>query len=923
MCIRDRNYYEYRAPLHPDRRPSTPWEALNEVTINITDLTQVKQLRDSAGTLSYFPVPNGPPGSKFGVIGNPTITTITQIAMGVVNNKKSVVATPITGSVWFNELRVLKTNDKSGYAFTLSAALKMADLGTLNFSYSKVDPNFHSLEGRFGNRILSNNWELSGTLNLHKILNSLLASALSIKLKDFFTIPISFSHTEIYDKPKYLPNTDIDLETAVQNEYASVLNETNNASLAEYYSNQVRLSSQTLRITNRFAVNGFKFTFPSDNFFAKEILNKIEFNFYRNSITERTPISESKYAWDMGGSIGISSSLDLLENLNLKIGKLIPLGEEYKNAKMYFFFPFVGLAPLYSNAISLGTSYTRNRGDEQLRNQLFPNPTTRNFNANRNFNLDWKFIENWVIDIAGNYTFTAGSDLTYLETTPDSLKIQRQESEIFGDIFFNKSLINFGKDLSYNQSVNINPKFNIPGLKKYLDITSSYRVSYRWQPSLQTINVGNSVGYNADFQLSGAFKLKQIYDLFKSSGDEIKGGSQSQDDKQNIGEIIKLLGSFLPDQVNLTYSQAKAITNSGIAGRPGFANFWVMWGAKEEYGPSRLYQLGWANDPGKRVPLVSLADAEGYSNTLNLSTFITPIFPNNLKISFTYKTTWSQNSQLNYITNEFGDLSSPTSVLNINTVTRPIFLFSGDLVNKLVEPDINSQTKPKEVSESFERDIVSFPFPGWNLTLSGVEKFEMFSGFATAISIENAFSSDYKKTTRFTGGLSLPTVDNQSITSGFTPLIGINVTFKQIEGGNLTASFKINKTNNFDLVPATLVVNNNATSDFSINASYSKQGFKIPLFGLSLDNDLSIAFSYTRTTNDPRVIKYEQGIWKDDALNGSVSTTLNPSIQYALSRSVTVQLFYKFTKVEPTQGSIQIPTRTSNEAGLNLKLSIQ
>lgn len=923
------NYYEYREPIHPDIRDTrtfTPWNPQNEVSITLSDLTQVKQLRDSAGTLQYFPVPNGPPGAKYGVIGNPTITTITQIALGVVNNKKSIVASPITGSVWFNEMRVLKTNDKSGYAYTLSAALKMADLGTLNFSYSKVDPNFHSLEARFGNRTLSNNWELSGTLNFGKILNSLLASAVSLKLKDFFTIPVTFSHSEVYDQPVYLPGTDIDLETAVQNEYNSVLNQLpGNTSFADYSANQIRIASQTLRVTNRFAINGFKFNFPSDNFFARELLNKIEIGFYRNSVTERNPQSESKYTWDMGGSIGMTSNLNLMDALHINIGKLIPLGDDYKDAKIYFFFPFIGLAPLYSSSIGVGTNFTRNRGNEQLRNELFPNPTSRNFNANRNLNLDWKFIENWIVDITGSYSFTAGSDLTYLETTNDSLKLQRSESEIFHDIFFHNSLINFGKDLSYNQSVSINPRFNIPGFKKFFDLTSSYRVQYMWQPSLQAVNVGNAVGYTADFQTSTAIKLNEFYNLFKSTKSSNEGGSQTQDNgqqEQTLGNLLKFLGTFLPDQVNLTYSQQKQLSNSGIGGRPGFANFWVNPTFKDNYGPSRLYQLGWSNYPGTRVPNLQLSDAEGYTNTLNLSTFINPIFPNNLKISFTYKTAWSNNKQLSYNTNNLGELGPPISVFGVRSVARPSFVFSGNLVSKLANPIDTSSTKSKEVSDSFDNNVVSFPFPGWNLTLSGVEKFEMFSNFASSITIENAFSSDYTKSYKFTGGTG-EQIDRQAITSGFTPLIGINITFKEIEGGNLAASFKLNKTDNFDLTPATLVVTETATSDVSINASFTKSGFKIPLFGLSLDNDLSIAFSYTRTVNDPRTIKYEYGIWSDDAQNGSISTTLNPSIQYALSKSVTVQLFYKYTKIGPTQGSIQIPTRTSNEAGLNLKLAIQ
>jgi cell surface protein SprA len=240
-----------------------------------------------------------------------------------------------------------------------------------------------------------------------------------------------------------------------------------------------------------------------------------------------------------------------------------------------------------------------------------------------------------------------------------------------------------------------------------------------------------------------------------------------------------------------------------------------------------------------------------------------------------------------------------------------------------VTSDYNQRAK--EISESFENSVISFPFPGWTLSLTGVEKFEMFSGFASSITIENGYTSEYKKSLKFTGGPEGEIIDQQGITSGFSPLLGINVTFKPISEGNLTASFKLNKTTNYDLIPSTPVLNITNTSDISINATYTKQGFKIPLFGLSLDNDLSISFSYTRTTNDPRTVKFDAYnlIWSDDALNGSISTSLNPAIIYALSKSVSIQLFYKYTKVQPTEGSIAIPTRTSNEAGLNIKLTIQ
>jgi len=917
------NFYEYRAPIHPDMRPGTPWNAFNEVSINLSELTAVKQLLDSTGQLVYQPVVNGPPGSMYGVVGAPSIRNITQITLGVYNNSNDPIITkPLTGSVWFDEMRVLKTNDDNGYAFTLSAGLKIADLATLNFSYNKTDPNFHSLENRFGSLTLANSWEFSGVINAHKILNALLAKYVSVKFKDFFTIPLSFSHLEVSDKPKYLPATDIDLETAAQNKYDEILKETGgNTDLAEYQANQIRISSQTLRVANRFSISGMKLTFPGENFFVKQILNKLEVNFVRNSYTERTPTLESRYAWDMNGSVGLSSDLDLMNTLNLKIGRFLPFGEEFAEARMYFFFPFMPLAPLFTNNIALSGNFNRSRGDEKLRNQFNPNPTSRQFDATRGFNMNWKFIENWMIDITGDYSFRAGSDLTLFETTNDSLRLQRSESEIFNDIFFNGGLINFGKDLDYTQNVSINPRFNIPGVRDFIDLTSSYRVAYGWRASQFSNSLGSNVGYNTDLQATAFLKLNQFFKLFKPA-DKIMGGAVTgyQND-QDPADLIKILGTFIPDQVSVTFSQSKSIQNPAISGRPGFGNFWMTLGAQENLGPSRMYQMGWITDPGKRLPFQQITDMTNLNNTYTFNTSINPIFPDNLKLNFTYKTSQGDVNSLTYITDSSGNTGIPLNRNENKTITRPSFFISSDITNKLQGPyDVTTQAK--EISDQFENNLVSFPFPSWTLSLSGVEKFEMFTNLAQSITIESGYSSEYRKLLSF-DGLNPEYVSAQAVTSGFTPLIGVNVNFKPIQEGTFTASFKLSKTNNFNMEPNNAKLTNTSTNDIAINASYTKSGFNLPLFGLSLENNLTIAFSYTRTKNDPIVYSFLNGLWESNTQNGSTSTTLNPSIQYNLSRSVTMQLFYKYTKIEPTGDNILITTRTSNEAGLNIRLQIQ
>ncbi len=922
------NYYEYRAPIRPDVRrpdinPLLPWNALNEVIINLNELTAIKQKVDSIGLIHYEPVINGPPGSYYGVIGRPSIRDVRQITLGVYNsNNDPIITKELTGSVWFNEMRIIKANDASGYAFTLSAGLKIADLATLNFSYNKTDPNFHSLENSFGNNITANSWEFSGLLNAHKLLNALLSKYVSVKFKNFFTIPISFSHQEILDKPKYLPATDIDLETAANNKYKEILAlYPDNPDLAGYYADQIRVAAQTLRIANRFSISGMKFTFPGDNFFVKQLLNKIEVNFVKNTYTERNPSIESRYAWDMNGSLGLSTDIDLMNSINLKIGKLLPFGEEFKEARMYFFFPFIPLAPLFTNNISLSGSFNRRRGDEKLRSSFNNTPTSRQFDANRGFSMNWKFIENWIVDVQGDYSFRAGSDLTGFETTNDSLRQQRTEAEIFDDIFFNNSLINFGKELDYSQTVSILPKFNIPGLREFIDFSSSYRVIYGWRASQFNNAQGSNVGYNTDIQATAFLKLNNIFNIFKSKNN-ILGGSQQGYQNQDPKDLLKLIGTFFPDQISLTFAQSKTLQNPAIQGRPGFSNFWMQFGAKENLGPSRMYQLGWITDPGKRIPYTTLVDNLTLNNSYTFNTFITPIFPNNLKINFTYKTGTGTINSLTYNSDSLGNVGLPVNSLENRTITRSsFFITAGNIADKLGIP-LDPLTQPKFFSENFEKNMVSFPFPSWTLSLTGIEKFEMFTNFAQSVTLESGYSSEYRKVISY-NGISPEYISAQALTSGFTPLIGVNINFKQISGGILTASFKISNTNNFILDPNNAKLTNTASNDLAINASYTKSGFSLPIFGLSLENNLTISFSYTRTKNDPQVYSFLSNIWESNSQNGSTSTTLSPSIQYNLSRSVTMQLFYKYTKIEPTGSNLQITTRTTNEAGLNIRLQIQ
>ena len=107
----------------------------------------------------------------------------------------------------------------------------------------------------------------------------MLSSLFSVKLKNLINLPVSITHSEAYDLPTYLPGTDIDLQTAVQSRYDQIFKETGNAGIANYYANQLKISSENMSVTNRIALNGMKFNLNGDNFFIQEVLNKIEINY--------------------------------------------------------------------------------------------------------------------------------------------------------------------------------------------------------------------------------------------------------------------------------------------------------------------------------------------------------------------------------------------------------------------------------------------------------------------------------------------------------------------------------------------------------------------------------------------------------------------------------------------------------------------
>jgi cell surface protein SprA len=207
------------------------------------------------------------------------------------------------------------------------------------------------------------------------------------------------------------------------------------------------------------------------------------------------------------------------------------------------------------------------------------------------------------------------------------------------------------------------------------------------------------------------------------------------------------------------------------------------------------------------------------------------------------------------------------------------------------------------------------------LTWDGLEKLFFFKSIAQRVSLDHSYTSSYVEGWKLTADGS-EEIQNQRIEYGFTPFIGLNITFGELWGGNLSGNIKFSSRTSYDLGVSTTNITETSSRDIGFTASYSKTGFDVPLFGISLKNDVEFLISYTQTSNE--VVRYDMNNYTEEGIpqDGTTRTSIEPRIKYTISSKVSLSIFYKRGTVEP-KGAARIPPTTTNEAGLDVNIVIQ
>ena len=233
----------------------------------------------------------------------------------------------------------------------------------------------------------------------------------------------------------------------------------------------------------------------------------------------------------------------------------------------------------------------------------------------------------------------------------------------------------------------------------------------------------------------------------------------------------------------------------------------------------------------------------------------------------------------------------------------------------------------------------AIPLPNWRISYNGLTKFKWAQNIFTNFTITHGYSStltvnsfntnlDYRGDGNMFGqnridslnGNYYPLYNMPSIVMNeqLSPLIGVDMTFKN----NITAKvdYKQSRTQTMNFSDFQLV--EMKTKQLTVGAGYKIRGLKLPFTikgkKIRLDNDLSFRFDFSYRDNVTVNHRIDQG--QPQITSGSQTITIQPSIDYIVSKRLNVRIFFDQTRTIPKISS-GFPT-TNTRGGITLRFSL-
>ncbi|MGC6471176.1 MAG: cell surface protein SprA [Flavobacteriales bacterium] len=674
------NFYEYEIPLKV-----TPWGVskldedliwpiANELDITFEELLNTKRQRNQAvreGSHSSTTDPFSGTNSQITVVGNPNLSQVKTIMLGLRNPKKGTAnssstddGTPKCGEVWLNELRLTDFDEQGGYAANARLNARLADFANVNVTGSMSTIGFGSIDQSLTARQKHDAYQYD--ISSSFALGNFFGKKAAVK------IPMYVGVSEAIQNPQFNPlDPDITLKASLDElqtqqekeelkEIAQDLTKRKSINFTNVRKNKANAAAKKSKV---YDIENFSATYSRNETFSKNV-----------NLKERTTVN---------------SKLSLNYNYSAKPKNIKPFRKVKLFRNKYFAlikdFNFYVLP----KSISFQTDLDRYFNKTQFRNLNNPNfilPPyyNKSFVWNRNYSIKYDLTRTLKTEFKVRNSASIDEPLGEYDKT-DPLYVAKRDS-VWNNI------LNFGRPTLYHHSVNAS--YNVPlnkfPLTSWINMNTKYTANYDWLAApLSVQELGNTIQNSNNKQINTTLNFTQLYNkvpfLKKLNKNNSNRGRERGVSRENIrlpNEVVQdsvkfsfkkiansiLRMTMLVKNASISYRQNQGIVLPGFNKKPHF--FGQDW---QSMAPGIPFALG-----SQSIDIRSLSSREGWittnsslnqffrltnSETINLRSTVEPI--KGFRIELTANRSKSNNTQEIFRYDDFvGDYSSFNSIEN-------------------------------------------------------------------------------------------------------------------------------------------------------------------------------------------------------------------------------------------------------------------
>lgn len=896
------NYYEYEVPLHitapgsynnnssADRLKVWPRESM--IDLALKKFTTLKKHRNTEkqkpqSKVSYttlFSEIDEETGNRMTLIGNPSLSDITVIMIGVRNNGKTVKS----GKIWVNELRMNGIEEEGGWAAKGNATLRVSDLATLAASGNYTSAGFGGIEQSSAERSFNNDWEFSfsGQTDIGKWVPE--------QLK--FTAPLYYSRSKAVSTPKYDPyNEDMTVE------------ETLDSYSTKNQKDSIRDIVQTIDEVRSMSLSGVRFNLKNEHSMPWDPAN-FTANYAQNIKESKDPTIKYEKESIYRGS------------LNYNWTPYFKAWKPFEKKTKERILSDMQLNWLPNN-IAMSSNWNRSYHEQQLRNvDSYESDYSIPVTYSKRFTWLRQTSINWDVTKSVKMSFSSATNSRINEPdAPVNKQLYPEEYEAWKDTVV-MQLWKLGTPVDYNQTFDIS--WNIPINKiaytNWITANAKFKSNYQWNRGTlidEDTQTGNILQNNAQWQFDARFNFETLYNKNKflkkvndkyrqtsrtttrnvrnnrtASAHKAEDGDEREKKKNYDDESwykalmfgTRLLMMTRSLQVNYKTSEDTYLPSF----RPNSGDFFGQ-GNTDDAGLAPGLGFAFGFDGGENFTKKAIANdwlivndsittPAVYSRTEDFSyqAVLEPL--PGLKINVTGARRSNEKLSHQFM---FDNLE----ITRGGSFQQTTMALGGKSLTKILTDRVSDNPFPGIMST----------LPNWNMRYDGLlQLFPKLSKWFKTLTLSHAYNCTYN-----IGSYQSFPNDNQieisaaTITENYAPLIGVNATFLN----NLTAKAEYKETEAQTLNTSTNSIAKAISKDITIGIGYKIADFNTRI-GMpngrdrNVNHDLNMKLDLTQKSQEAILHKLAEGY--GETTSGNRAWSIKFSADYQFSRMLTLKLYY-------------------------------